>query len=253
MHAAAFKTKLVQNGDNLFTVLKEALPSSLPERAIITLASKIPATTEGRFVPKTTNTREEKHELVIQEADYYLPSSLSKWDIMLTIKQNWMFANAGIDESNANGQYVLWPADPQKTANEVWHWLRETYNLKEVGVIITDSRSMPLSLGVVGHGISCCGFEPLYSYVGKPDLYGRPMQMEQVSVVQTIASVSSLIMGEGAEQTPLAIFSELPDSVTFVDHPPSVEDIAAQHISLEDDIYAPLLTAVNWRKGGSGK
>lgn len=253
MHATAFKTKLVRNGDDLFAVLGEALSASLPERSIITLASKIPATCEGRFVPKTAGTRQEKHELVKKEADYYLPSTLSKYDIMLTIKQNWMFANAGIDESNADDQYVLWPKDPQATANEVWQWLRQTYGLKEVGVIITDSRSMPLSLGVVGHGISYAGFEPLYSYVGKPDLYGRPMQMEQVSVVQTIASMSSLMMGEGAEQTPLAVFSELPDLVVFTDHTPTSEEATLQHIPLEDDIYAPLLTSVDWQKGGSGK
>lgn len=253
MHATAYKTKLVQNGDDLFSVLKDALPEQLPERSIITLASKIPATCEGRFVAKTANTREEKHQLVKQEADYYLPSSLSKYDIMLTIKQNWMFANAGIDESNANDQYILWPADPQATANLVWQWLRTTYALREVGVIVTDSRSMPLSLGVVGHGISYCGFEPLYSYVGKPDLYGRLMQMEQVSVVQTIASMASLIMGEGAEQTPVAVFSDLPELVAFVDHAPTAQEIAQQHISLEDDIYAPLLTAVDWQKGRSGK
>lgn len=253
MHATAYKTKLVQRGDDLYAVLHDSLPGELPEKCILTLASKIPATCEGRFVPKQTHSREEKHELVKQEADYYLPSSLSRYDIMLTIKQNWMFANAGIDESNAADQYVLWPKDPQLTANAVWNWLRRTYNVKEVGVIITDSRSMPLSLGVVGHGISCCGFEPLYSYVGKPDLFGRPMQMEQISVVQTLASVASLIMGEGAEQTPVAVFSELPESVRFVQHEPTEEEVAQQHISLEDDIYAPLLSAVDWQKGGSGK
>lgn len=253
MYTEAFQTKLVLAGDSLFVVLREALPPTLPERSVLTVASKLPATCENRFVKKITGSREEKHALVEKEAEYFLPASASKYDVMLTIKKNWMFANAGIDESNANNQYVLWPEDPQQSAVDIWQWLRATYDLTEVGVILTDSRSMPLSWGVVGHAIGYAGIAPLYSYVDRPDLFGRPMRMEQINIIQALASVSSLVMGEGDECTPIGLLSDLPSQVSFSTLPPSQAELSSLAISLEEDIYAPLLTAANWQKGRGGK
>jgi F420-0:gamma-glutamyl ligase len=58
-------------------------------------------------------------------------------------------------------------------------------------------------------------------------------------------AAAGLVMGEGAEQTPLAIVRE----VTFVHFSPcgpTVEELAALRIAPEDDLYAPLLTRVPW-------
>lgn len=244
------KFPLIKAGDDLFTHLVNNLPL-IKENSILTLASKIPATCEDRFVPKMTGDAKEKHDLVVKEAEYYLPATSSKYGVMLTVKQQWLFANAGIDESNAENQYLLWPKNPQQTAVKVWQWLKDQYHLKNVGVIITDSRSQPLQWGVVGHGIAFCGFEPLYSYVGLPDLYNRPLKMEKLNCVQALAGVSALVMGEGAERTPVAIFEDLPEQVKFMSMPPSAELLNSLKISLEDDIYAPLLTGAPWQKGGA--
>ena len=204
-------------------------------------------------MPKKTGSKAEKYALVQQESEFYLPATASKYEVMLTVKGNWMFANAGIDESNAEGQYILWPQDPQKSANQIWHFLRRKYGVREVGVTISDSRSLPLNWGVTGHAIAHCGFNPLQSYIGKPDLHGRLMKMEQLNVAQSITAAAALEMGEGAEQTPIAIASELPPAVEFLDHEPTEQELAALRIELENDIFAPLLTAVEWQKGGSQK
>ena len=249
MKLTSVSTKLVTVDDNLEQVLSDSLPT-LGERSIVVIASKIIATTQNRFVEKLTNTKEEKYRLIEQESEYYLPATASQYEVMLTVKGNWMFANAGIDESNANGQYLLWPDNPQAAAESIWHFLRKKYNLTELGVTVSDSRSLPLNWGVTGHAIAHCGFNPLYSYIGKPDLFGRPMKMEQLNVAQAITAAGALVMGEGAEQTPIAVASELPDSIEFLDHPPTAQELQALHISLEDDIFAPLLTAVTWQKGG---
>lgn len=252
MQVVAYKTKLIRSGDDWQSILLESLPS-LEEGSVVAVASKLVATCEGRFVAKQTGSREEKHALVEQEAEWYLPASASKYDVMFTIKGNWMFANSGIDESNADGQYLLWPLDPQQSANAIWEFLKGKYNLQSVGVVISDSHSMPLNWGVVGHAIAHCGFSPLKSYIGQPDLFGRPMKMEQTSVVQSLTVAASLTMGEGAEQTPLAVVTDLGGLVEFVDHVPTTEELAALHIDPADDMYAPLLTAVPWRKGGKAR
>ena len=72
----------------------------------------------------------DKHDLVKSEADYYLPAHSSKYDLMLTIKDSVLAVNAGIDESNADNRYILWPENVQKVTNEIWEFLRKEYCLK---------------------------------------------------------------------------------------------------------------------------
>jgi F420-0:gamma-glutamyl ligase len=50
------------------------------------------------------------------------------------IKGNWMFANAGIDESNAGGDnFVLWPKDPQASVNQSMEFFTEPLWVKGSG------------------------------------------------------------------------------------------------------------------------
>jgi len=246
MKITAYKTRLITATDKLNAVIAEALPE-LPERSIVVIASKIFSTTENRFVPKHADDKEEKHALVRKEADLYLEPHSSKYNLMLTIKRNWMFVNAGIDESNSNNQYILWPEDPQKSVNEVWLFLREHYGVKEVGVTMSDSTSIPLNWGVVGHAIAYCGFNPLRSYIGKTDLFGREMKMEQLSIMQSVTAAAVMEMGEGNEQTPIAVVSEL-QNVEFKNQVPSETELAAQKIEIADDAYAPILERADWKK-----
>lgn len=251
MQVAAIQTSLVKADDDITKVITDSI-DSIPERSILVVASKIVSTCENRFVAKKTGTREEKHALVKQEAELYTDPHSSKYDLMLTIKRNWLFVNAGIDESNANGQYLLWPKDPQKSVNEIWQFVRQHYGLKEVGVTLSDSSSFPLNWGVIGRAIAHCGFHPLRSYIGSEDLFGREMKMEQVNVAQSITAAAVLEMGEGAERSPLALVQTDSD-IEFHDHVPTEQELAALHIDLADDAYAPILEKAEWQKGLRGQ
>src|SRR5258708_21958834 len=180
MHVTAYKTPLVKAGDDITQIIAGSI-KEIPEGSILVVASKIVSTCENRFVTRTTEDKNEKHQLVKKEAEWYLDPHSSKYNLMLTNKRNWIFVNAGIDESNANNHYILWPEDPQKSVNAIWHFLREHYHLKNIGVTMSDSASQPLNWGVTGHAIAHCGFNPLKSYIGKSDLFGREMKMEQVN------------------------------------------------------------------------
>ena len=247
MKVTAYKTPLIKAKDDIFQVIADAIPY-LPEKSVVVIASKIVSTCENRFVKKVTGDREEKHQLVRREAELYTDPHSSKYDLMLTVHRNWMFVNAGIDESNADNQYILWPKDPQQSVNQIWHFLREHYNIKEVGVTMSDSTSIPLNWGVMGHAIAHCGFEQLKSYIGKPDLFGRNMKMEQVNLAQGVTAAAVLEMGEGSESTPLAVVRDITD-IVFQDHPPTADELAALHVELEDDVFAPILTKAEWKKG----
>jgi F420-0:gamma-glutamyl ligase len=161
---------------------------------------------------------------------------------------NLLIPEAGVDESNANGHYILWPRDPQGTANAVRAYLSERFNCRHVGVIITDSKTTPLRWGVTGVALAHSGFLPLNDYIGQPDVFGRELRMTKVALADTLAAAAVLVMGEGREQTPLAVLGVLP-FVVFQGRDPTEEELRQRWISIEDDLYAPLLTAVNWRKG----
>ena len=56
----------------------------------------------------------------MKEADEYLPRKFvpGGW-CMQTIKNNLLIPSAGIDESNANHNYILWPKDPAGIAKKI--------------------------------------------------------------------------------------------------------------------------------------
>jgi F420-0:gamma-glutamyl ligase len=96
---------------------------------------------------------------------------------------------------------------------------------------ITDSKTAPLRVGVTGVALAYSGFQALNDYVGTKDLFGRALRMIKVNVVDALAAVE-----------------ELP-FVTFQEREPSPAEVQQLRIAVEDDIYGPLLTSVQWHKG----
>lgn len=244
MKVTPLKTKAITVGDSLFAILDETI-TELPENSVVAVTSKIISICEGNVV-KMGET--EKEALMKQQAEYYLPSKYSALGFTITIKHSVLIPNAGIDESNGNGYYILWPADPQATANSIREYLAQKFHLKNVGVIIVDSRTTPLRWGVGGVAITHSGFAALNNYIGKPDIFGRPFKVEMVNVKDGLAASAVLVMGEGSEQTPITVIDDIP-FVEFQDRNPSAEELQLLTIAMEDDIYAPLLKAVPWEKG----
>jgi F420-0:gamma-glutamyl ligase len=142
------KTTLIKAGDDINNIIKKSI-KKIPENSILVIASKIISTCENRFVKKIDGTKEEKYNLVKQESELYTDAHSSKYSIMLAIKRNFIFVNAGIDESNANNQYILWPQNPQMSVNKIWSFVRDYYGIKNFGVTMSDSSSFMLNWGVV--------------------------------------------------------------------------------------------------------
>jgi F420-0:gamma-glutamyl ligase len=237
--------RIEANSTELLALLDQVLPA-LSEGCVVAITSKIVSLCEGSVVPIDTT---DKEQLVIQESNLYLPATLSKYGHHFTITNNTLIAVSGIDESNGNGYYILWPKDSQATANRVRAYLKDKYHLNELGVIITDSTCHPLRRGTGGITLAYSGFRALNNYIGTPDLFGRNFAVSQADVAGGLAAAAVLQMGEGTERTPIAILSDL-SFVTFEDHDPSPEELAEVIMPIEDDLFAPFLTAVSWRKGG---
>ncbi len=211
------------------------------------ITSKVVGIWEGRCL---SINQQSKDELTAREADFYLPRSFvpGAW-CMHTIKDNIFIPSAGIDESNADGFYILWPKDSKATAKKLWLWLKKKYHVKDLGVIITDSHTIPLRRGVLGISLAHYGFDPLKDYRDKPDLFGRLFKMAQTNVADGLAAAAVVVMGEGSESTPIALIEDIP-WVTFVAKPvESKLPFSSFEIKTKEDMYYPLFASVPWKKG----
>jgi putative folate metabolism gamma-glutamate ligase len=236
--------KLSPGSPDLLTILDEALPE-INDGGILAITSKIVSICEGSVVPLSEI---DKHDLVIKQSERYLPPELTVYGHSFTITNNTLIPTAGIDESNGDGYYILWPRDSQRTANEVRQYLKNKHGLTHFGVVITDSTCTPMRRGTVGIALAHSGFNALRNYVGKPDLFGKEMAVTQANVSGGLAAASVVAMGEGTEQTPLCLLSDLPN-IEFQDRDPSPDELALLTIEVEDDLFAPFLTSVQWLPG----
>lgn len=230
---------------NLLAVLDKFLPA-LAERSVVVITSKIVSLCEGNVVPSDST---DKEALIISQAEKYLPAELSRYGHHFTIINHHLAGAAGIDESNGQSQYVLWPSNPQATANQVRQYLADKYNLREVGVIISDSTSLPMQRGTFGVSLAHSGFLALKNYIGQPDIFGRTITISQANIAGGLTAAAVVAMGEGAEQTPLCIVSEL-DSIEFQPRDPSADELAEINLSTDNDLFAPFWQAVDWLPGG---
>lgn len=247
MKVTGIKTKKVVVGDDLYKVLDDFLPK-LKEKDVVVITSKIVAITQGRVVKNDGKIT--KLDLIKKEADLYLPEEYVSYGIYMTIKNNMMVASAGIDESNGGGYFILWPENLQKATNEIWSYLRKKHNVKQLGVVVSDSKIIPMRKGTSGVGLSWCGFIPLRDYIGKPDIFGHNLRVTKTNIVDGIAASAVVNMGEGREQTPLAVVSEV-SNIKFVNRTPTDTEINEMSIVPEDDVYGKILKSVKWIKGGT--
>jgi putative folate metabolism gamma-glutamate ligase len=218
--------------------------SSFSEKSILVVTSKIVSICEGRVLQIG---KKQKRDIIADEADYVLTGKDVRYGITLTRKHNILIPSSGIDESNGNGQYVLWPKHPQRSANDIRQHLCSRFSIQHAGVIITDSKTTPLRWGTTGIAIAHSGFMALKNYIGTPDIFGRTLKYTKASIVDGLAAAAVVAMGEGKEQTPMAVISDVP-FVEFQTRNPTAKELTELAIDIHDDIYAPLLTSVTWKK-----
>ena len=124
--------------------------------------------------------------------------------IIVETKHGFICANAGIDESNVQDGYAtLLPDNPDQSANLLKNRIEQKTG-KNTAVIISDTFGRPFRLGQTNVAIGIAGIEPILDYNGKPDTFGRIMQVTAIAVADEICSASELVMGK-VEKFPIAI------------------------------------------------
>ncbi len=235
MIVTPIKTRIFRENEDLIAFIR-AHVKKIPERSVLVVTSKIVALAEGRVMSLASE--REKAEVIKRESEYAIKT---KW-AWLTIRDGAIMASAGIDESNANGKMILFPKDCHKSAKKIYKKIKKLYKLKKFGILITDSRIMPLRSGTVGMGMGFFGFKWLKSYIGKSDIFGRRFEASKVNVADSLATSAVFCMGEGRERMPLAIIEDI--SVEWS------ERVSKKYlrIPLRDDLYRPLFVGISKRK-----
>lgn len=227
MQYIPIKTPVLQPPqDSLYAVLDSLNISVLPGD-VIAVSSKVVAIDEGRSVPIGSV---EKAILVAGEAELLIPRSY--WSSPLTVKHGAFIGNAGVDESNGSGHYILLPKDPFDSAKRLYEYFTHRFNTTELGVIITDSHSTPLRRGALGISIGFWGFAPTVSHVGTEDIFGRPIKVEVSNVADGLAAGAGVVMGETNECQPVVIIRGTPN-LTF-----TTDNLKDTHqVGIKNDTY----------------
>ena len=246
LEVLGIKTDLVKPGDDLVEALLGGMERAglhLEDGDILVIAESAVATAEGgvvklsevipslRALELAEKYRKDPREmeLIIRSSDQIMGGIPG---VVLTIKDGFLYPNAGIDHSNAPpGSVVLFPEDPQRSAS----WIRkrmENASGKRIGVVIGDSRTHPLRLGCVGVALACDGILPVEDARGQKDLYGRPLEVTRKAVADNLVSAGEVVMGEGDEGVPAVIIRGAP--VKFIENG---EEMTIPSIPPEECMY----------------
>ncbi len=233
MELFSIKLPLIKKHDPLLEIIIKSIKDqgkSLVEGDIIVIAEKVIATSQGRVVSLTNvnnvseraktlaykyDMDERYIELILREASMILGGMRH---VILAKVNDFLIANAGIDQSNAGaGNVVLLPENLKKVAWKYWKDLREEFGINEFGVIIADSRVQPLRKGTIGIAIATAGFEPVEDLRGQPDLFNRPMEITMRAISDDLASAAQFLLSEADQQTPVVIIRNI--NVEFTENP----------------------------------
>ncbi|MDQ4051007.1 MAG: coenzyme F420-0:L-glutamate ligase [Thermoproteota archaeon] len=205
--------------NDLSVIILEAIDSSqieIENGDILVVTHKIVSKAEGRVIgldsvePSTRAISMAKEhdkdprimELILKESSQILRAK--DGIIISETRHGFVCANAGIDQSNVKGDSaVLLPLDPDESAERIRRAVKKKVD-KEVAVIITDTFGRTFRNGQTNVAIGIAGVNPIKSYIGTYDMYGKKLRVTEIAIADEIASASELVMGK-AEGTPVAI------------------------------------------------
>lgn len=222
--------------------LIDVISDNIEDRDIVVIASKVVSYSENRLVKLADvepsekakeiasqyGMRPELAELTLQESDEILGGYKG---FLNCVKYGTLSPNAGIDTSNCPPGYaVLYPVNPKKTTDKIVSDIKNRTG-KTIGVVIADSRILPLRKGVNGLALATSGFKSMTDERGKKDIYGKELKHTFRNVADMLAAASELLMGEADEMTPIVIVRGLETEFNENDIPLDVKKEECLYLS----------------------
>jgi coenzyme F420-0:L-glutamate ligase/coenzyme F420-1:gamma-L-glutamate ligase len=216
--------KLVEPGDDLGAIAANAFAANglVPGNGdVLVVAQKIVSKSEGRYVDVATIEPSPRTIALAAEVDKdprFVEVVLSESKrvvrhrpglLIVEHRLGFVMANAGIDHSNVptevGGERVLLlPEDPDGSARALREHLVRVF-AKEIAVIISDSFGRAWRKGTVGVALGAAGLPALIDMRGRPDLFGRALQVTETGFADEIAAAAGLLMGQADEAVPMVL------------------------------------------------
>lgn len=216
----------IEAGDDLAAEITAALDRAaivLREGDAVVVAQKIVSKSEGRVIDleavspsaraielaEVTGKDPRLIELVLGQSKEVMRARRDV--IIVEHRLGFVMANAGIDQSNVGGDdcALLLPEDPDASCERLRDALRHATGVS-VGVIVNDSFGRAWRNGTVGIALGVAGLPALLDLRGRPDRFGRKLQITQVGLADEIAAAASLLMGQADEGFPVVHVRGLP-------------------------------------------
>jgi coenzyme F420-0:L-glutamate ligase/coenzyme F420-1:gamma-L-glutamate ligase len=209
---------LIQKGDDLPLIICKNF--ELKDRDIVIISSTIVAKAEGEFFRLEDITagktafdiaaRNGKDARFVQAVLARSKEVLLDMPFMLvTTLTGHTCVNAGVDESNVENGFLLYPPkDPDSSASSIGEAI-EKISGKKLSVIITDTNGRAFKIGQTGVAIGVYKIKPIKSWIGEPDLFGKTLEVTEEAIVDELAGAANLLMGEGAGGTPIVVIRGL--------------------------------------------
>lgn len=211
----------INKGDDITDLIMEAVKErneSLLENDVVIITHKIISKAEGKvadlsnIIPSeeskkiSLNTGKDPRlvELIISQSNEIVKIER---DIIITeTKHGFVCANAGIDASNVgklSNHVVLLPDNPDESARRIRNDIKSRTKI-DVSIVISDTFGRPFRKGQVNVAIGIAGIDPLVSYIGKTDMYGKILKVTEIAIADELASAAELVMGKSS-RIPVAI------------------------------------------------
>ncbi len=214
----------ISPGADLGSVIYVALQAQkleLQQGDIFVVTQKIVSKAEGRIINLTEvqpsafaeiaaaqGKKDAQHmEVVLRESRRIV--RMDHGVLIAETKHGFICANAGVDESNVNGEreLTLLPVDPDRSARELRARLQHLAGADsgfDIAVIISDTWGRPWRNGQVNMAIGMAGMEPIVDYRGQYDPYGYELQVSAIAVADELAAAAELVMGK-VDRVPVAL------------------------------------------------
>ncbi len=205
---------IIKEGDDIASMVKSLF--DFQDGDVLCLASTIVAKSEGRFREMKSYHPTDRAvaiagkvgkdsrfvQAVLDESAEVL---LDQPFLLVQTSFGHVGVNAGIDQSNVgDARILLLPKNPVESAER----LRAELG-KDCAVIITDTCGRPFRSGVAGVAIGWAGIAALRDWRGMRDLHGKALEITLEAIVDEIAAMANLLMGEAGDGTPAVVFRGL--------------------------------------------
>ena len=239
---------LIKAGDDLVELIASSLKRNAVEpqaQDVLVVAQKIVSKAEGRVVDLATIKPSARAialaadvakdprlvEIILSESVRVVRAR--RGVLIVEHRLGFIMANAGVDQSNvgpADGaqRALLLPENPDRSAAALRIGLAAVTGI-DLAVVINDSFGRPWRQGTAGVAIGAAGLPVLIDLRGRPDLFGRTLEVSVIGFADEIAAAASLVMGQADEASPVVLIRGLrwsaPESTAAAVIRPSSEDL----------------------------